>query len=95
MLAVEASLSSSPTLESDKQYSLNTKCVFLTYKNGKKLHIVMVPTSSCERERGKHNRRYLHSGIAGLVDDYRFSSLIHIVIHSKVSCHSVYEHPLI
>lgn len=94
MLAMEASLSSSPTLESDKQYSLNTKCVFLTYKN-RKNYTVMVPTSSYERERGKHNRRYLHSGIAGLVDDYRFSSLIHIVIHSKVSCHSVYEHPLI
>lgn len=56
----------------------------------------MVQTSSCEREQVKTQQRcYLHSGIAGLVDNYRFPSLIHIVIHPKVSCHSVHQHPLV
>lgn len=37
----------------------------------------------------------LHSGAARLVDDDRFSSLIHVVIQSKVGCHPMDQHPLI
>jgi len=42
----------------------------------------------------KYNR-HIHPGIAGFVDDDRFSTVIHIVFQTKISCDPVDKHPVI